>query len=133
MEHIRIKKARKLLIYISICGFSAESNGYIYAGGNDPNQVSWNDNNAGGKTHPVGGKASNELDLYDMSGNVWEWCEDWFKPYPGCKGSDYTGSYRVIRGGSWDGYPQSCRVADRVNFAPDYRVSGVGFRLARTN
>jgi len=95
--------------------------------------VDWYSNNAGRKTHTVGGKASNELGLYDMSGNVCEWCEDWFKPYPGCTGKDYTGSHRVMRGGSWFNYPQSCRVADRYGLAPDYRNYNVGFRLARTN
>ena len=110
-----------------------QSRGYVYAGSNDLSKVGWHDNNAGSKTHPVGGKEPNELGLYDLSGNVLEWCEDWYKPYPGCTGHDHTGSVRVLRGGSWYYYPQYCRVAFRSNDAPGNRSNGSGFRLARTN
>jgi hypothetical protein len=109
-----------------------ESNGYLYAGGDELDTLAWHNGNSSNKTHEVGGKIPNELGLYDMSGNVREWCEDWFKPYPGCNGPDYTESYRVLRGGSWSYDPLYCRVAHRTAGAPDQCSYGVGFRLART-
>lgn len=107
---------------------------FQYAGGNDMNQVGWYGNNSDNKTHPVGQKSPNELGLYDMSGNVWEWCSDWYASYPTGTQTNPTGpasgSPRVIRGGGWINEPQHCRSAYRNRSTPPYRFYGLGFRLA---
>ena len=108
-----------------------------YAGTNSESELgeyAWYDSNSGGKTHPVAKKRPNALGLYDMSGNVWEWCSDWKGDYPSGaqvnpKGPE-TGSYRVLRGGSWYDLAGLCRSAYRYNIIPSGRDGNRGFRLA---
>ena len=110
------------------------SRGYQYSGSNVLSDVAWYDDNSGSKTHNVGTKAPNELGIYDMSGNVWEWCQDRKGSYSSSaqtnpKGPS-SGSSRVYRGGSWGSGAWLCRVAFRDNYTPGSRGNGLGLRLA---
>jgi formylglycine-generating enzyme required for sulfatase activity len=112
------------------------SAGNKYSGGNDLNMFAWLDDNSGKAPNPVGKNKANELGLIDMSGNVLEWCSDWFddmyyksSPAKNPKGAD-NGSYRVIRGGSWDSSAIDCRVSARRDAAPETKNAVIGFRLA---
>jgi formylglycine-generating enzyme len=113
-----------------------QSQSFEYAGSNNVDEVAWHRYNSGNKTQPVGQKKPNELGLYDLSGNVWEWCWDWYGDYPtnitsDPKGPADTGSVRVFRGGSWNFEPIVARVAYRSYSVPDYLFNRLGFRLAR--
>jgi len=94
--------------------------GCEYSGSNSVDNVAWHDGNSKKKTHPVGAKAPNELGIYDMSGNVYEWCQDLFTG---------SGANRVIRGGCFDYTAAYCRVTSRVNGAPANRRSFIGLRI----
>jgi len=107
-----------------------KSNGYnLYAGGNALGNLAWCAENAGSKTHPVGKKTPNELGLYDMSGNVWEWCQDEYNAYPNCKVSIGERWFHVFRGGGWNNDARMCRSATRINDEPAARGYYLGFRL----
>lgn len=127
-----------------------QSNRYRYAGSDSIGEVAWYWENSGDKkisgtwdwdemkknnckSHPVKGKKPNALGIYDMSGNVWEWCQDLFGSYTGSEQVDpqgpSSGSSRVLRGGSWGSYARYCRVLDRYNSVPNRRRIHYGFRL----
>ena len=111
-----------------------KSKGYLYSGGNTLDNVGWYYENSSSKTHPVAQKSANELGLYDMSGNVWEWCSDWYGTYSSSSQTNptgpSTGSCRVLRGGSWGPSARYCRVASRGYNSPSIRYYNFGVRLA---
>lgn len=112
------------------------SRGYKYSGGNYIDNVAWHSNNSGHKTHPVATKSPNELGIYDMSGNVFEWCSDWHGKYSSGAQTNpkgpYDGWYRVIRGGCWDSYAGGCRSSCRGGSSPGIRDGNgnTGLRLS---
>ncbi|MCM1031654.1 MAG: SUMF1/EgtB/PvdO family nonheme iron enzyme [Oscillibacter sp.] len=117
-----------------------KSKGYKYSGSNTIDNVAWYSSNSSSNTHPVGTRLPNELGIYDMSGNVWEWCSDWYSSnYYSISlevnpTGPYAGSNRVLRGGSWSfnagyGSARCCRVSYRSFYDPSGRYSNLGFRI----
>jgi formylglycine-generating enzyme len=117
----------------------AQGGGFPYSGSHRIHEVAWFDENSHLETKPVGLKLPNELGIYDMTGNVWEWCNDWYNGayYQKCfeKGvvknptGAIEGQYRVYRGGSWVSTARLCRLMHRLNRTPSNRNSRFGFRL----
>ncbi len=113
-----------------------KKDGTKYAGSSSMDNAGWYTANSGSKTHPVGQKSANGLGIYDMSGNVWEWCSEWYGSYSSGSQTNPTGatsgSDRVYRGGSWRYGARFCRASSRFYYSQTYRDSHLGFRLSST-
>ena len=111
-----------------------KSLGYQYCGSNNISDVAWYKDNSGGITHSVGMKQANELGIFDMNGNVWEWCQDWFDSYSSSSQTNPTGAisgaFRVFRGSSWGGNVRMCHLSCRDRYVTYCRNYRLGFRLA---
>ena len=108
------------------------SQNFRYAGTNMLYSVAWYDGNSKNKTHLIGTKLPNELGIYDLSGNVWEWCDDLYAPYPCDNINRRKGSYRVYRGGGFNTSAIRCRPAFRGFYSSTSHDCELGFRLVRS-
>lgn len=128
-------------MYAAKGGNQEPASGYNQYAGTDVESeltnYAWYSSNAGNQTHAVGTKLPNQLGLYDMSGNVYEWCNDWYGSYSSSSQTNPTGpssgSYRILRGGSWGNSASGCCVASRYSINPTYSSYNLGFRIIRAN
>ncbi len=111
-----------------------KSKHYKYSGSNNYDEVAWCELNSNDRTQPVGTKKANELGIYDMSGNVWEWCYDWWDMYSNASCVDptgpETGTDRVCRGGCMEGHVRFCRIGYRQYYSPETARRDLGLRIA---
>ena len=119
--------------YAARGGASFCNDDYMYSGSDDLREVAWCESNSQNTTHPVGTKKPNQLGVYDMSGNVWEWCYDGIRSYDSNEQTNPVGpwsySYRLLRGGSWCNGARRCRVSFRNYNSPDHSNNSYGLRL----
>lgn len=115
-----------------------KTNGFLFSGAKTVGEAGWYVDNCGGRTKPVAQKVANELGIYDMTGNVWEWVWDWYdwnyykgSPLFSPQGPE-NGQYKVMRGGAWYNYGTHANIHTRQNHYPTYRQNSVGFRVARS-
>jgi len=110
--------------------------GYIHSGSNDPDEVSWNEDNSGGRTHRVATKKPNELGLFDMSGNLWEWCADWTGVNPDGARPEAQDAERdlerPVRGNSFDNPADRLGVRTGVRLEREARHYNIGFRVVKS-
>jgi formylglycine-generating enzyme required for sulfatase activity len=116
--------------YAARGGLAGAQQNLIYAGGNTIDKVAWYNENSEKKPHPVGQKAPNALGIYDLSGNVREWCADILSAYPDCEVAASMSLLRCCRGGSWSSTYFGCRVSERMGVEPSARYLNMGLRLA---
>ena len=107
-----------------------KSNGFVYSGSNSVDEVAWYSNNSENRPHPIGLLKPNELGIYDMSGNIWEWCSNYKVPYP-CDTIGREFDSRVLRGGTFTNRKSSVRVIDRNGRGASTRLPTLGFRLVK--
>jgi formylglycine-generating enzyme required for sulfatase activity len=119
-----------------VAGGGNKSRGYLFSGSADYLKVAWMEENSGNKLHKVGLKEPNEIGFYDMSGNLYEWCWDWYSEDPTAAQQNASGpaegKFRVEKGGGWDRGANACKISSRYYFKPCISYGGIGVRIARS-